>query len=104
VADRPTREKDAQDHQTALGRTVARKAERRLEARRNREHSVWFGMGMFGLVGWTVAIPTIGGLLLGAWIDKTWPSRFSWTLTGLLTGLALGCAMAWRWVKEESRE
>jgi ATP synthase protein I len=88
----------------SLERKVAHKEQRKLKARRERRHSVWFGLGMFGLVGWSVAIPALAGVAIGLWIDARWPSRISWTLTLLFVGVALGCANAWRWIKKESRE
>ena len=81
---------------------VERKLERRLRARREQDRGVWFGLGMFGLVGWTVAIPSLAGLALGLWIDATWPSRFSWPLMCLLAGVLAGCFGAWHWVRRES--
>jgi ATP synthase protein I len=81
--------------------TVDEKATRRLKARRSRNRGVWFGMGMFGLVGWTVAIYTILGVVLGTWIDRRWPSGYSWTLSLLLIGLGVGILNAWHWVKKE---
>lgn len=82
---------------------VAHKAERRLKARGERRRSIWFGLGMFGLVGWAVAVPTLLGIALGLWLDEQWPSEISWTLTMLGVGVALGCLNAWFWVKRESR-
>lgn len=82
---------------------VGRKAERKLRARRTGRRGVWFGLGMFGLVGWAVALPTVGGVALGLWLDARWPSRISWTLTLMLTGALLGSLNAWYWVKRESR-
>jgi ATP synthase protein I len=58
---------------------------------------------MFGLVGWSVAIPTLIGIVLGIWIDSAWPSQYSWTLMGLIMGVIVGCLNAWYWVKRESR-
>jgi ATP synthase protein I len=81
---------------------IVSKQNRKLKARRENQQSVWFGLGMLGLVGWSIAIPTIIGIALGIWIDKTWPSRYSWTLMMLLFGLILGCLNAWFWVKRES--
>jgi len=78
------------------------KQNRKLRARRQKDRNVWFGLGMFGLVGWSVAIPTVIGVAVGIWIDETWPSRYSWTLMMLLLGLILGCVNAWFWVKRES--
>ena len=86
-----------------LGEEVGRHAERKLRARREQRRTAWFGLGMFGLVGWSVAIPTLAGTALGLWMDGRWPGRHSWTLTFLLIGVALGCLNAWYWVKQESR-
>ena len=86
-----------------FGDTLERKADRRIRARESRDRSVWFGLGMFGLVGWTVAIHTILGIVLGLWIDKRWPSGYSWTLTLLVLGMATGMFNAWHWVQKESR-
>jgi ATP synthase protein I len=82
---------------------VGSKAARRIKARGERRHNLWFGLGMFGLVGWSVAIPTLAGIALGLWIDGTWPSHVSWTLTLLFVGMVLGCLNAWRWLKREGR-
>jgi ATP synthase protein I len=82
---------------------VSRRVERKRRARGNKKHSAWFGLGMFGLVGWSVAIPTLMGIALGLWLDKRMPGPQSWTLTFLIIGVALGCLNAWYWVKQESR-
>lgn len=76
---------------------------RKLKAR-ERHSSIWFGFGTFGVIGWSVAIPTLLGLVLGIWIDTTWPSPYSWTLMLLVIGLALGCLNAWRWIERERRQ
>jgi ATP synthase protein I len=81
---------------------VRRREERKLRARREQHHAIWFWLGMVGLVGWSVAIPTIVGIALGVWIDRTWPSRYSWTLMLLFVGVVIGCVNAWGWVRQES--
>lgn len=82
---------------------IGRKAERKLRARQAGRRGVWFGLGMFGLVGWAVALPTVAGAALGLWLDARFPSRVSWTLTLLLLGALLGSLNAWWWVRRESR-
>jgi ATP synthase protein I len=82
---------------------VGRKEARKIRGRAERRRSAWFWAGMFGLVGWSVAVPTLLGLYLGVKLDDWVPGPASWTLTGLLVGLAVGCLNAWYWVRRESR-
>ena len=93
---------DDSEEAKELSEKVGSKEERKLKARREKDRGVWFGLGMFGLVGWSVAVPTVIGVAVGVWIDKTWPSPYSWTLTGLFLGVIVGCINAWYWVKRES--
>jgi len=78
--------------------TVERKAARKQRARAEQRHGLWFGLGMFGLIGWAVAVPTVAGTALGLWIDRSWPGEMSWTLAGLGAGVFLGCVNGWRWL------
>ena len=88
---------------TALSREVGAKAARKLKARRNATPGVWFGLGMMGLVGWSVAVPTVLGAALGIWLDKRHPGSHSWTLALLVAGLAIGCFNAWIWIAKEDK-
>ncbi len=65
---------------------------------------VWSGLGMMGLVGWSVSVPTLLGAALGIWLDKRYPRPQSWMLTLLIVGLAIGCLNAWHWVAKEHRD
>ena len=86
-----------------LPERVGVKAARRIKARSSRKRGIWFGLGMFGLVGWTVAIYTVLGIFLGLWLDRRWPQGFSWTLTLLFIGVLAGLLNAWHWIRKESR-
>jgi ATP synthase protein I len=86
---------------TAFGREVGAKAARKLKARRSPAPGVWFGLGMMGLVGWSVVVPTLLGAGLGIWLDNRHPGTHSWTLSLLVTGLVIGCVNAWYWVRKE---
>ena len=94
----------AANEETIFSRQVGAQAVRKLKARREGTRSVWFGLGMSGLVGWSVAIPTLIGAALGLWVDRHYPSTHSWTLMLLLLGLIIGCLNAWRWVESEYKE
>jgi ATP synthase protein I len=84
-----------------FGQQIAASVARKLAARRNSGRIVWSGLGMMGLVGWSVTVPTLLGAALGVWLDKHHPATHSWTLSLLLAGLMLGCWNAWRWVARE---
>jgi ATP synthase protein I len=86
-----------------MAEEIARKAERRLAAERRRGNGALFGLGMLGLVGWSVAVPTLLGTALGIWLDRVIPGQASWTLTFLLVGVGLGCVNAWYWVQRHQR-
>jgi ATP synthase protein I len=94
--------KSANDR-TAFSREVGAKAARKLKARRNSAQGVWFGLGMMGLIGWSVAVPTLLGAALGLWLDKHHPGKHGWTLALLVAGLAIGCLNAWHWVAKEDK-
>ncbi len=83
-----------------LAQNVGAKAARKLKARQNPTH-VWFGLGMMGLIGWSVVVPTLLGAALGIWLDGRHQGTHSWTLALLVAGLVLGCLNAWHWVAKE---
>ena len=87
----------------SLSQEVGAKAARKLRAQRHVTRTVWFGLGMMGLIGWSVAIPTLLGAALGLWLDRRYPGGHSWTLALLVAGLAIGCLNAWRWIAKEDK-
>jgi ATP synthase protein I len=87
----------------SLAEEVGAKAARKLRARRHATPGVWFGLGMMGLIGWSVVVPTLLGAALGLWLDRQHPGKHSWTLALLVAGLAIGCWNAWQWVAKEDR-
>ena len=93
---------DHPQYQEQLSEQVAKKEQRKIKSRREEGRSIWFGLGMFGLVGWSVAIPMLVGIAIGIWIDRTWQHKFSCTLMCLFVGVVIGCSIAWYWVKRES--
>lgn len=85
-----------------MASTVGDRSQRRLRARRTKGKGLWYGLGMFGLVGWSVAVPALLFLAAGIWIDTTFKGPYSWTLMLLVLGIGVGCLNAWYWVKKES--
>lgn len=65
---------------------------------------IMFGLGLFGIVGWSIAVPTLLGVLLGTFLDKKFTQSFSWTITFLFVGVVFGSLNAWRWIKEKTED
>lgn len=92
------------DRTDDLAAVVARKEERKQRARREGKRGLARGLGVYGLVGWSVTVPTLGGVALGAWLDARGAGQYSWTLMLMIVGLVVGCLTAWYWVRRESTD
>ena len=90
------------DSEPAFTRQIEIKAARKLKAQRAGIQRPWFGLGMFGVIGWSVTVPTLLGAMLGLWLDRRHPGAHSWTLALLVAGLILGCANAWHWISDQN--
>ncbi len=97
-------ERQGAQAQTTFSRKIGAQAARKRKAQRNTTPGVWFGLGMMGLIGWSVVVPTLLGAALGIWLDNRYPGSHSWTLMLLLIGLIIGCINAWQWVTREEAE
>ena len=65
---------------------------------------IMFGLGLFGIVGWSISLPTVMGIALGVYLDKRFTQSFSWTITLLFAGVVLGSFNAWHWIKEKTED
>jgi len=83
---------------------IGRKEKRRLRKKYDKDTSIWFGFGLFGIIGWAVMIPTIIGIAIGVWMDTRYQGGISWTLTFLFIGITLGCLNAWYWIVRERKK
>ena len=99
MSDKPDKSPDVRSD---LAAQIGAKAARKLKARRSTQ-GVWFGLGMMGLIGWSVVVPTLLGAALGVWLDKNHPGKHPWTLALLVVGLAIGCVNAWYWVAQQDK-
>ncbi len=95
--------RQSSNSERSFAEQVGTKAARKLKAQRNPGQGVWFGLGMTGLIGWSVVVPTLLGAALGFWLDKHHPGRHAWTLSLLVAGLVIGCLNAWHWIAREER-
>lgn len=80
---------------------IGQRARRMKQARDDPGPSPLRGFGTFGMIGWSITVPTVGGAFLGIWLDRVAPQDFSWTIALLLGGVVVGGFIAWGWVTKE---
>ena len=82
---------------------VERRRRRRERHERDGGQSFWHSVGTMGMVGWSVALPTAVGVLLGHWLDgRLEDSGNVFMVFFMLLGLGIGCWTAWRSIAEKS--
>lgn len=95
--------KPNEDH-SEFQKQVNDKERRKLKAKMQKKQSVWSGFSVFGLIGWSVAVPTVLFVLIGIWLDEHYHSERSYTLVLLIAGLCLGCLNALYWLDKKITE
>lgn len=81
---------------------IRRSAERLQRARKQPGASPLRGLGAFGMIGWSVAVPTVAGAFLGLWLNRVAPQSFSWPIALILGGIVVGAMIAWNWIDKET--
>jgi ATP synthase protein I len=89
---------------SSFSKVVQKKESRKVYAQKKDARNIWLGLGTFGIIGWSIVIPIVLGLLLGIWLDKHYPISYSWTLTLLFLALTVGCINAWHWITKENKQ
>jgi ATP synthase protein I len=86
------------DIRAALQRDTSR------HARREVGHgSFWRSLGVLGMVGWPIALASVGGAWLGHFLDSRWNTGVRFTLLLLMIGTALGSFIAWKTLKPQKK-
>ena len=81
----------------ALLEKIKKDSEKKMKSQKE-GNEIMFGLGLFGIVGWSVAIPTMLGIAIGIFLDRRFTQSFSWTITLLFAGVILGSFNAWYWI------
>ena len=84
-----------------LDEAVRLRQQRRERGKREGERSIGQNLAMIGALGWTIVTPTLLGIFLGRWLDRSFATGIFWTLGLLVAGLAAGCALAWKRIHRE---
>jgi len=85
-------------HRKDMRRAVRRDLSR--HARREEGHrEFWQSLGVLGMVGWPIALATVGGAFAGRYLDDRFQTGVRFTLMLLTAGAILGSYTAWRALK-----
>jgi ATP synthase protein I len=65
------------------------------------EPSLGRRLGQIGILGWSVIVPTLLGLVLGRWLDHYFGTRVFFSAPLLMLGAAFGLWSAWKWMHRQ---
>jgi ATP synthase protein I len=92
------------DEEKKFLHTLAAKERRSIEANGGKEQIVWEGVGRFGMVGWSITVPVLVGLLLGWVLDRVTGHHHHWVTVLFFVGLITGCVSTAYWLFKECDE
>lgn len=82
----------------ALAEAARHAAERAKEGEANPEPSLGARLGQIGILGWTIVVPTLIGVVLGRWLDRTLGTGIFFSAPLIMIGAAFGFWSAWKWM------
>jgi len=85
----------AQAAQTAL--------QRKRQGLEEPEPSLGSRLGQMGILGWTIVLPTLLGLVLGHWLDHRFGTGVFFSAPLLMIGAGFGLWSAWKWMHRQTR-
>lgn len=84
-----------------LGEAAREAASRDEMLEKDPEPSLARRFGQIGILGWTIVIPILAGVVLGRWIDHFLHSGIVVTSALTMLGAVLGMWLALRWMHEQ---
>ncbi len=81
-------------------RTAVRRDGARLARREQGNRSFWRSLGVLGMIGWPIALGSVGGAFMGRFLDTRFDSGIRYTLMLMTAGIMLGCFTAWKTVTQ----
>lgn len=84
-----------------IRRAVRLREKRREQWKKEGERSLYRNLSMIGSLGWLIVTPTLLGVLIGRWLDRTFATGIFFSGALIFLGISTGCYLAWRRVNEE---
>jgi ATP synthase protein I len=84
-----------------MQRAVRLREQRSERWKKEGERSLWQNLSMVGALGWLIVTPTLLGVLLGRWLDRSFDTGIFFSGALIFLGVALGSYLAWQRIKKE---
>jgi ATP synthase protein I len=84
-----------------MAEAVRNRRQRQRRWRTEGEPSMAEFVGQIGVLGWIIIAPTLIGVFVGRWLDRTFGTGIFWTAALLVVGVATGFWSAWRWMHRQ---
>ena len=83
-------------------RRAVRLRERRSERwKKEGERTIWQNLSMIGALGWLIVTPTVAGVFIGRWLDRTFHTGIMFSGALIFLGVVLGSYLAWQKIHKE---
>jgi len=86
-----------------MARAARQAVERERQAKEEPEPSLGSRLGQIGILGWTIVVPTLLGLVIGHWLDRHFHTGVFFSAPLLMVGAAVGLWSAWKWMHRQTR-
>lgn len=81
-----------------LAEAARRAAERAKRGAETPEPSLGVRLGQIGVLGWAIIVPTLIGVILGRFLDRTFATGIFFSAPLIMIGAAIGFWSAWKWM------
>jgi ATP synthase protein I len=85
----------------AMAEAARKEEDRHTHWRTEGEPSVMRFVGQIGVLGWIIVAPTLLGLFIGRWLDRSFDTGIFWSAALLFLGVTLGFWLGWRWMHRQ---
>jgi len=82
-------------------RAVRTREDRRRQWEQEGERPLWKNLSVIGALGWLIVIPTLAGVMLGRWLDKTFDTGIMFSGALIFLGVVLGSYLVWQRITRE---
>ena len=91
-------ERPARETADRLAEAAHRAAERERRGAADPEPSLAARLGQIGLLGWSIVVPIMIGILIGRWLDRIFGTGIFFSAPLIMIGAAIGLWSAWKWM------